>query len=182
MPTIFFQSWDHVIRVAITIVVVYPGLILLMRLYGKRSLAKLNMFDFIITVALGSTFASVVVSKDVTVMDGIVAFGLLLTAQYSITFTSLRFEPFEKLIKSDPTLVFANGDFLEDDMKAVRVSKPEITSAIRKQGIACMDDVYAVVLETNGELSVINRADTVTRPTIEEIPNYDADVFNNINR
>ncbi len=170
---IFFNSWEDVVRVLITIIFAYPGLIILLRIYGKRSLSKMNIFDFIITVAFGSVFASVVVAKEVTIVDGLVSFTLLLTAQYVITFASLRWDFIERIIRSEPTLIFHNGEFLEDDMFNVRVNKQEILSEVRQNSIACLDDVYAVVLETNGEMSVIVQKEKIITPTLMGLSNYD---------
>jgi len=178
--TIFFNSWENFFRVFITLIIAYPGLIILLRLAGKRSLAKMNMFDFIITVAFGSTFASLVLSKEVTLMDGILAFGLLLTAQYLITYISLKSETFQELIKSDPTLLFRDGEFLEDDMRKVRVTEQEILAEIRLAGIACLEDVYAVVMETNGEISVLNYKENINQPTLKGLSNYDPSAMKNV--
>lgn len=96
-----------------------------------------------------------------------------MTAQFLITSASLHWETFENIIKSEPTLVFYNGDFLKNDMKAVRVTEKEIYSAIRQQGIVCLNDVYAVVLETNGVMSVIAHKDDISLSTLEGIQNYE---------
>ncbi|MGB7340300.1 MAG: YetF domain-containing protein [Phototrophicaceae bacterium] len=170
---IFFQSWNSIIRLTLTFVFIYPSLILLLRIYGKRSLAQLNMFDFIITVALGSIFASVLISKDVTILDGILVFILLLSGQFIITWTSIRWKFIDKIIKSEPTIVLFEGNLLEDLMKSARVSEEEINSAIRHQGIACLDSVYAVVLENNGTLSVISYKDNINRSPLHSIKGYD---------
>ncbi len=170
---IFFKSWDSILRVLITVIVAYPGLILLLRIYGKRSLSKLNMFDFIITVAFGSTLASVVIQENVTIIDGLVTFALLLTAQYIVTKTSLTSDLLNKIIKSDPTILFYEGEFVEKGMESGRVSEAEILASIRQQGIACLNDVHAVVLETNGELSVLKAQENILRPTLRTTQNYE---------
>lgn len=157
--SIFFKSWDSIIRLVISSLVVYPFIIIALRIYGKRSLSKLNMFDFIVTLALGSIFASTVVSENVTVIDGILTFVLFLSAQYIVTRLALAIPMFDKIIKSEPTIVFQNGEFLEDYMRDVRVTKEEILYAIRQSGIGCLNDVDAVVMETNGMMSVLQSSD-----------------------
>ncbi len=174
MP-IFFNSWEDILRVIIAGLIAYPGLIFLLRVFGKRSLSKLNIFDFIITVALGSVFASVVTLRSVTIFDGLVTFVLLLGAQLAITRASIAWEWIDALIKAQPTLVFFRGVFLEDDMRTARVTHDEILAEVRQKGIACLDDVYAVVLETNGFLSVIHHKDHITNPTLADLHNFDAE-------
>jgi len=176
MP-IFFNSWEDILRVIISGLVAYPGLIFLMRVFGKRSLSKLNMFDFIITIALGSVFASVVTLRSVTILDGLVTFILLLGAQLAITRASIAWEWVDDLIKAQPTLVFFRGIFLEDDMRDARVTHDEILAEIRQKGVACLDDVYAVVLETNGVLSVIYHKDNINNPSLTDLHNFDAEAM-----
>lgn len=170
--SVFFNSWESIFRVILTVLFAYPGLIVLLRLSGKRSLAKLNMFDFIITVALGSTFASVVISQNVTIFDGLVTFAMLLTAQFIITRTSIHSRTFDKLIKSEPTMVFHDGHYLREAMDTVRVTEDEILAEVRQNGYACLNDVYAVVLETNGMLSVLGRTDNIQISTLSTVSNY----------
>ena len=171
---VFFKSWDSVIQVVVTVFVTYPTLIVLLRISGKRSLSKMNMFDFTITVALGSVFASTVISRDISVGDGLIAIAMLLTAQYLISRLSFAQSMFEDLIKSEPTLLFYEGELLQKEMKVVRVTKAEIYASIRQAGIACTDKVHAVVLETNGVLSVIGTDDNVSQPSLADIPNYES--------
>lgn len=170
---IFFKSWESVLRVFVTVIFAYPGLIILMRVYGKRSLSKMNMFDFIITVALGSTFASTVIFPTISILDGLVTYAMLLSAQFLITNLSQRLPMFDRLIKSKPTLVYLDGEFLESDMRAMRVSKQEILAEVRQSGISCLDDVYAVVLENNGVMSVLPRKDPIRNSTLQSVSNFD---------
>ena len=176
--SIFFNSWESLLRVLVTVLFAYPGLIIIMRVYGKRSLAKLNMFDFIITVALGSVFASIVVSENVTIMDGVIAFSLLLTAQFIVTWSAMNWSMFDKLIKSEPTIVFRDGEFIEKRMKDVRVTKEEILAEIRQKGIASLDDVYAVVMETNGMMSVLTHPENVSNSTLVGVQGADINSSN----
>lgn len=155
----FFNSWTDIGRVLLIGVLAYSGLIILLRVTGKRTLSKLNAFDFVVTVALGSTLATVLLSKDVALLEGLTAFAVLIALQFLITWLSVRSSRVSSLVKGDPALVFYQGRFLRDAMRRERVVEPEILSAIRNQGIASIDDVAAVVLETQGDFTVLTRAD-----------------------
>jgi uncharacterized membrane protein YcaP (DUF421 family) len=67
----FFDSWDWLLRTLIIVVLAYGTLIALLRLAGKRTLTKLNAFDLVVTVALGSTLATALLSKDVAQGKGL---------------------------------------------------------------------------------------------------------------
>ncbi|MEX1013557.1 MAG: DUF421 domain-containing protein, partial [Candidatus Paceibacterota bacterium] len=96
MENIFFENWTTIARTLIIGILAYASLILLLRISGKRTLSKMNAFDFIITVALGSTLATVLLNKDVTLAEGVVGFAVLIFLQFIITWLSVR----SNLVKS----------------------------------------------------------------------------------
>lgn len=151
----FFNSWDALLRVLIVGALAYAALVLILRISGKRTLSKMNAFDFVVTVALGSTLASTILSKDTSLAEGVAALALLIGLQYIITWLSVRTSWFERLVKATPTLIYYQGHFLDEPMKRQRVTTAEVRSAIRKASMAQMDEVEAVVLETDGTFTVL---------------------------
>jgi uncharacterized membrane protein YcaP (DUF421 family) len=151
---------NQMLEVLFVGVVIYPFLILLLRFAGKRSLSKMNAFDFVVTIALGSTLSSALLSPSVTLWQALTAFVFLLGAQYLVSRGSVQSESFQRLIKAEPKLLFHNGQFLEKEMKVERVSRDEILAAIRETGTADLSQVAAVVLETQGEFSVLKQIGT----------------------
>ena len=89
MEQAFFSSWTSIARVLLVGVAAYAGLLL--RVSGKRTLTKMNTFDLVVTVALGSTLATVLLTKSVALADGLAAFALLIFLQYGLTWLSVRF-------------------------------------------------------------------------------------------
>ncbi|MGF1549779.1 MAG: DUF421 domain-containing protein [Sphingomonadaceae bacterium] len=151
----FFDGWPDIVRVSLITLCAYAGLIVILRVAGKRSLSKLNAFDFVVTVALGSTLATVLLSKEVSLAEGVLALALLAGLQYLVTRLSLGFSWFRGLVRSDPALLVEKGRYLEEMMKRERVTRGELDQAIRNEGIGRIEDVDAVVLETDGSFSVI---------------------------
>lgn len=159
----FFSDWFSLLRIVVVGVCAYVGLVLLLRVYGKRSLSQFSAFDFVVTVALGSTLATILLSKDVALADGLLAFALLLSLQFAVTWLSVRMRLVRRLVKSEPRLVYYNKAFLHDAMRDERLTESELRSAIRGQGIADLQEVEAVVLETDGKMTVMK--DTSSQPT-----------------
>ena len=155
----FFTDWSSLVRVVVVGTLAYAGLVLLLRISGKRTLSKMNAFDLIVTVALGSTLATVLLSKDVVLADGITAFALLIALQYLITWSSVRWPYVEKLVKAEPSLLFFQGQFLEKTLRQQRVTRAEIHAAVRAQGMPRLEDVAAVVQETDGSMTVLKKAE-----------------------
>jgi uncharacterized membrane protein YcaP (DUF421 family) len=161
---LFFESWADLGRILIVGALAYAALILLLRISGKRTLSKMNAFDFIITVAMGSTLATILLSRDVTLSEGVVALALLIALQFVITWSAVRRGSIRKLITSDPSLLFYRGEFLRDAMRRERVSEGAVRSAVRDAGSLSLEAVEAVVLETDGSLSVVASSSLPGRP------------------
>lgn len=151
---VWFDEWGNLGRVVVVGVVAYLALIVVLRVSGKRVLSKMNAFDLVVTVALGSTFATILLSKDVALAEGIAALFLLVALQYTVTWLSVRSAPINRLVKSEPTLLYRGG-YLESEMRRARVVREEILAAVRSQGISSMEEVSFVVLETDGSFTVL---------------------------
>lgn len=158
----FFDSWQGAGRVVAVGVLAYAALVLILRVSGNRTLSKLNAFDLVVTVGLGSTLATILLNKDVSLFEGVVAFAVLVGLQFAVGWSSVRWPLLSKLVKSEPVLVLHRGQFLRDAMRRARLGEAEIMAVLRGQGVARVEDVHAVVLESDGSLSVI--ASTGTSP------------------
>lgn len=150
-----FDGWDDLWRILVVGVGAYAGLVVVLRLTGKRTLSKMNAFDLIVTVSLGSTLATVFLNRDVALAEGLFALALLCLLQYAVTFLSVRSERFQGLVKAEPSLLALRGRFLAGPMRRERVTEEEIFAALRAQGVGDLGGVAAVVLETDGSISVV---------------------------
>jgi uncharacterized membrane protein YcaP (DUF421 family) len=151
---VFYDDWQGLVRVVVVGSCAYGALIVLLRVSGKRTLAKLNAFDFVVTVSLGSTLATVLLSSSVALAEGITALALLAGLQYLVAAASTRSRRVERLVKSEPTLVYRDR-FLAGAMRRERVTSDELRQAARAQGHADLSEVAAIVLETDGTLSIL---------------------------
>lgn len=150
----FFHDWEGIIRTVVVGALAYATLVLFLQISGKRTLAKLNAFDLVVTVALGSTLAAVLLQESVPLAEGAVALALLIFLQFSVTFISVRSAKFAKLVRSEPTLLARHGAFCETAMKQSRVTEDEALSAVRSSGGSGISDVESLILESDGSISV----------------------------
>lgn len=151
----FEITWDSFIRIVTVGVLAYIGLLIFLRTSGKRTLTKLNAFDLVVTVALGSTLATILLNSQISLWEGLTAFAVLIGLQYLLTFTAVRLSWFNDLIKSEPRLLFLEGEFLKQAMRDERIKDIEIMQAVRKSGEGDLQNVKAVILETDGSMSII---------------------------
>lgn len=158
MQETFFQSWSTILRTVIVGVVAYVTLVLVLRISGKRTLAKMNAFDFVVTVALGSTLATILLSKDVALAEGVTALLVLVGMQYVVAWLSVRSKVVRQLARSEPRLLVRRGEYLQSALQEERVSRDEALAAIRGHGFSELADVDALILETDGSFSVVSAA------------------------
>lgn len=151
----WFDSWPSLARVLLVGCCAYAGLVVLLRVSGKRTLTKLNAFDLVVTVALGSTLATILLNRDVALAEGLMAFAVLIGLQFLVATASVHSARFRGLVKSEPSLLLHRGQMLEGVMRHQRVTRDEVESALRAAGLAAPRDAAAVVLETDGSLSVV---------------------------
>ena len=155
----FFDSWAGLGRVLVVGTLAYIALVAILRISGKRTLTKLNAFDLVVTVALGSILATVLLSKSVALAEGVLAMVLLVFLQFAITWLTVRSPGFQNLVKSEPTLILHRGRFLDGPMRSQRITRDEVMAALRSSGATDAARVAAVILETDGTISVTGSAD-----------------------
>ena len=151
----FFEGWFPIIRTLVGGTLAYVILILVLRVCGKRTLSKWNAFDYVVTIALGSTLATLILSEATSVAQGVAALLLLVCLQFAVTWMSVRSRWISNLVKARPALLLFHGEMQRAAMREARVTEGEIRAALRNQGIANFDRAAAVVLETDGSFSVI---------------------------
>lgn len=169
MDKIFFSDWQSIIRISIISITAYLSLIFILRISGKRTLSKMNAFDFIVTIALGSTLATVILNKDVALADGILAFVCLVFLQFVISYLSSRKKRVNNLVKSTPTLIAYRGKLLDKNMRRERIVEEDIWAILREKGVSSLDETDAVVLETDGSLTVVKQIKDRTASAVKNL-------------
>lgn len=154
---LFYQGWPGIVRTVIVGAMAYVVLIVFLRISGKRTLAKLNAFDLVVTVALGSTLSAILLQESIALAEGAAAFAVLIVLQFLVTWISVRSDRAAAAMRSEPTLLARNGTPCRVAMRRQRVTQDEILSAVRANGNCGIEDVEAVVLESDGSLSVISK-------------------------
>lgn len=149
-----FQGWNGIIRTLVVGTMAYLLLVVFLRISGKRTLAKLNAFDLVITVALGSTLSAILLDKSIALAEGTAALVLLILLQFLVSWVSVRSSAFAHLVRSEPSALVVNGKYQPDVMLHERITEDEVRSAIRASGGHRVEDARTVTLESDGTISV----------------------------
>lgn len=125
-------------------------------------------------MSLGSLLASAVISKSVPLLEGVLAFPVLALLQYALAVSAWRSRAVADAVKATPRALLIDGAFIEDALAAERVSRVEVEAAVCGSGLGALADVAAVVLETDGSLSVVARDKVGDRSAFTRVSNMRA--------
>lgn len=164
---LFFASWAELVRSVLLAGAVYLALVAALRVLGERALAKMSAYDLVVTVALGSMLAAIPLQTSVSLIDGLAAIFTLLVLQHLLTWVLARVPRTRRLVKAQPTLLLYDGRMLSDRMHHLNVTSDEIRAAVRSQGIAALVDCLAVVLESDGNWSVVGYDDRTAHSALD---------------
>lgn len=169
----WFDGWTDILRVVTAGVSAYLVVVVLLRVSGKRTLAKLNAFDLVVTVAVGSTLATIFLSSEVAIAEGVTALALLAVLQTIAALISTRVKMGRSIVTSRPTLLLWHGRFLTEAMRKQRVSFADVRQAVRSSGKGDVNAIGAVVLESDGSLSVISEDSLGDQSALEEVEHHE---------
>lgn len=173
MSSMLFQGWENIWRTLLVGVLAYVGLVLLLRIAGKRTLTKMNAFDLVVTVALGSTLATILLNQDVALAEGITAFTILIALQFIVTWTSVRMPWVRRIVTGEPTLLAYQGKMLPERLRQQRVAEDEVFAAVRVAGLRGLADAHGVVLECDGSISVLHQGSGAGELTLKTVDGGD---------
>ncbi len=168
----WIKNWGEILDAAVSAVLFYFLIVAMVRIFGKRSTAQLNNFDWIINITVGSLAASGILLTSVPALRAAVAILTIMVLQFMLTWLTIRSRRVARLVKVSPTLLFHKGEYLHDAMRRSRISEEEVCSALREHGVARKDANW-VILETDGQMTVIPKQDV----TLAE-----ADTMGNVER
>lgn len=152
------SSFESIPAIFLCALGIYLAVIIHTRIAGKRSFSKMSSFDFAMTVAIGSIIATTVVSKSVTLMQGVVG----LTAIYIFQFLTAyfrNFKSFKKVVDNNPLLIMKDGKVLRENLNKSMISEGDLRAKLREANVIQLSEVKAVVFETTGDVSVLHGKD-----------------------
>jgi len=147
---------NNYIRIIFSSVAVYLFIILAIRLFGKKELAQLSVYDLVFILLISNAVQNAMVGPDSTLTGGLVAAGSLFVVNYILKQLQLRFPKFGKVIQGDAMMLVYQGKILSSHMKNAGITEDELMEVIREHGVASVSDVDLAVLEVDGNISVLS--------------------------
>ncbi|MBK67214.1 MAG: hypothetical protein CMP22_03680 [Rickettsiales bacterium] len=160
-------SLSQTLGIILSTALVFIITMIFVRINGLRSFAKLSSYDFAVTIAIGSILGAVVIQKEPSILQGMLAIGtfLLLQAIYSFLRRKTNFQH----IENSPLLVMENGEFLDHNIEKANMTKFDIISKLREANVCQLKDAKAVVVEITGDVSVLHGADAIDQILLKDV-------------
>lgn len=134
---------------------IYLFVIALLRVVGRRQLAQLSPLDLVVVLLLGSAVETAMIHGDVSLAAGLVSAATLLILNRLLTLVFLHAPRLSHLVNGGPILLVHDGAVIEEHLRRVGITQPDLDAALRSRGFAGPDAVRAAVLETDGSITVV---------------------------
>jgi uncharacterized membrane protein YcaP (DUF421 family) len=144
------------IRIVFSSIAVYLFLILAIRLFGKKELTQLSVFDLVFILLISNAVQNAMTGPDVSLLGGLIAAASLFVVNYILKFLELRFPKFGRAIQGEAKTLIYKGKILESNLKGAKISEDELMEAIREHGVGSVKEVDLAVLEVDGNISVLS--------------------------
>jgi uncharacterized membrane protein YcaP (DUF421 family) len=146
---------DSILRAAAT----YAFLLLIFRLAGKRSLAQITTFDFVLLLMISETTQNALTANNYSLTNSFLVIITLVSIDIGLSLLKGLLPNLEKFIDGVPLIIVEDGQPLKDRMKKARVDEADVLTAGRElHGLERMDQIKYAVLERSGGISVIPKS------------------------
>jgi uncharacterized membrane protein YcaP (DUF421 family) len=143
---------DSIVRAA----AIYGFLLILFRVAGRRTLADLTTFDFVLLLIIGEATQQALLGDDFSVTNGLLVITALIGIDVGISLIKVRSPTLERLLDGVPMIVVENGNPLRERMRAARIDEADVLEAARMlHGLERLDQIKYAVLEVNGHISIV---------------------------
>lgn len=159
MENWLYASLPVLLETAASSVGIMIVVLLIVRFYGLRSLAKMSSVDFASTVAIGSILASVTVNTDTSLLKGGLAMFVILGFQQVFSIIKRQSDAVENLTENNPVFLMRGSTIIQSNLDKTGVTRADLMAKLREANVVRLSEVKAVVFETTGDVSVLHGKD-----------------------
>jgi len=147
---------QDILWLILSVLGIFTIVIIITRIFGLRTFAKMSSFDFASTIAIGSVLASIVLNNNHSLLKGAIVLASIIGFQTLFSFLARKNDFFKKLFTNKPQIIMWNGKILHDRLKACNVGEDDLIAKLREANVHNYNEVKAVILESTGDVSVIH--------------------------
>jgi uncharacterized membrane protein YcaP (DUF421 family) len=136
---------------------IYFGVLLLIRLSGKRTIGEFSPFDVIVMLLLAEAAEGALTGGEESVPGALLVVATLIGLNYGVAFLSTRSKRFERIVEGQPVILIKNGKLVPDVLKKTNLPEGDLDEAMRTAEIRHRREVELAILEPDGEISFFKR-------------------------
>ena len=157
--TLFWDGWGPIVHSVVMVLCGFVALVVILRVSGPRTMAKMTPLDFIVAVTIGSAFGRTLTATTVPLAQTVVVLVLLVGVQWLFAAARARSPRVRALVDNPPVLLYYEGRIQDRTLRSHRLLEEDIHTAVRQSGKGSLADVAAVILHQDGSLGTIGRDD-----------------------
>lgn len=155
------EDTSTLIIVFLSVLALFTIIIIITRISGLRTFAKMSSFDFASTIALGSILASVVLNPDQSIIKGAVALGAIIAFQTAFAYIKRKSKALSNMMTNTPMLLMDGNTILYGNLAKTNMSETDLLAKLREANVRNFDEILVVVLESTGDVSVIHAGNEI---------------------
>lgn len=151
MWSLIHPWWEYIFRA----VVVYAYVFALLRIVGKKQVGELGPFDLVLLLILSEAVSTALTGGDNSLTAGLISVTTFVVMNYLVDYTTFKSKKIEKVLDGQALVIIKEGKINEQVRQKEKVTYEEIRSAMREHGVSQLSEVKFAMLETNGQISII---------------------------
>lgn len=145
--------------VFIRTVIIYFFIILAVRLMGKRTVGELKPHELVITILISAVAVIPLEENAMPLANCIIPVMIFVSLEILVSCLSLKSVRFRRLIQGRPVIIIENGKLDQKKLAELRFTMDDIIDALRQKDIFDISQVEQAVIESNGSISVLPKAE-----------------------
>lgn len=161
MDNWIIENFGVILKALISVFAIFVVMIIITRVAGLRTFAKMSSLDFASTIALGTILSTVIMNEGQSLLKGGVAIAAIVAFQFLFSFLIRKADIFSKLFTNSPLLLMKDGQFIEENLSSANVAKSDAIAKLREANVIQLSEVKAMIMESTGDISVLHTDDDV---------------------
>jgi uncharacterized membrane protein YcaP (DUF421 family) len=145
--------WEFIVRALI----VYLFLLVILRLTGKRQFGQMSPFDLVLLLIISNAVQNSMNAGDNSLLGGLISALTLLALNYGFGYLTYFSRRTEYWVEGRAEVLIHNGRLNKNVLEREKITHEELMSALRREGVAAVDQVHFAILENDGRISVKKR-------------------------
>ncbi len=140
-------------------IIIYILVVITIRMMGKRQIGELEASELVVTIIISDIAAMPITNIDTPIINNISAMLILMILEVTMSYLAFRSPSIRSILYGRPSVFYKNGKLDQEEMLRQRFNVGDIMEEVRNHGVCSLSDVEYIVMETNGNVSVITKSE-----------------------